>query len=289
VNKIPFSPLPPAAMDKISNNFIALGELFSRMMPSLREQLYQAEMEISSKKYVAIAIVTALFYAILIFFVLIMLSIILQMDFIPIALMLSIVFYAFMFFSVLSYPRIITMRRMRKLETNLVPALRHLLIEVKSGVPLFQAMMGVTKGYGEVSEEFSKIVTDINTGKSETEAINDAARRNASFKFRRSLWQITNALKSGSDIGDALQAIIEDLSREQVSAIKKYGQELNPWTMIYMVAAVIIPSLGLTFLVVISSFTGAMMPPIIFPLILFGLILFQLFFMNFVKSRRPAI
>ncbi|RLG22038.1 hypothetical protein DRN74_01340 [Candidatus Micrarchaeota archaeon] len=289
MNKIPFSPLPPAAMDKISNNFIALGELFSRMMPSLREQLYQAEMEISSKKYVAIAIVTALFYAILIFFVLIMLSIILQMDFIPIALMLSIVFYAFMFFSVLSYPRIITMRRMRKLETNLVPALRHLLIEVKSGVPLFQAMMGVTKGYGEVSEEFSKIVTDINTGKSETEAINDAARRNASFKFRRSLWQITNALKSGSDIGDALQAIIEDLSREQVSAIKKYGQELNPWTMIYMVAAVIIPSLGLTFLVVISSFTGAMMPPIIFPLILFGLILFQLFFMNFVKSRRPAI
>lgn len=276
-------------MERLSIAFFSIGDLLAKMMPGLKEALYQAEMEMSPHKYVSICIVAAVFYMLVVFMVLSVLSIILELGFIPIAFAMSLVIGMFMFFSALAYPSLVTKKRMRKLETNLVPALRHLLIEVKSGVPLFQSMMGVTKGYGEVSEEFSKIVTDINTGGSETDAINDAARRNASFRFRRSLWQITNALKSGSDIGDALQAIIEDLSMEQVSAIKKYGQELNPWTMIYMVAAVIIPSLGLTFLVVISSFTGAMMPPIIFPIMLAGLILFQLFFMNFVKSRRPPI
>jgi len=178
---------------------------------------------------------------------------------------------------------------MRELEKNLVPALRHLLIEVKSGVPLFNAMAGITKGYGEVSQEFKRIIKDINTGAKEVDALNDSVQRNPSFAFRRGLWQISNAITSGADIGDALKAIIEDLTKEQITAIRRYGQELNPWTMIYMVAAVIIPSLGVTFLVVISAFSGALIPKIIYPMIAGFLLCFQLFFMNFVKSKRPAV
>jgi flagellar protein FlaJ len=194
-----------------------------------------------------------------------------------------------MLVSGLYYPRIVAKRRMRELEKNLVPALRHLLIEVKSGVPLFNAMAGITKGYGEVSIEFKHIIKDINTGAKEVDALNDAVKRNPSFSFRRGLWQISNAITSGADIGDALQAIIDDLTKEQITAIRRYGQELNPWTMIYMVAAVIIPSLGVTFLVVISAFSGAIIPKIIYPMIAAFLLGFQLFFMNFVKSKRPSV
>lgn len=289
MKKLPFNPLPPAMTDRVMPIFLPMGEMFGRAMPGLKENLYQADIDMNTSHFVSTCMAVSFFYAFMVFFMMLFLALAIDLAFLLIGFGFSAMFFFFMLFSTISYPSLQNKKRMRKLEAHLVPALRHLLIEVRSGVPLFQSMMGVTNGYGEVSAEFSKIVTDINTGKSETESINDAARRNSSFRFRRSLWQITNALKSGSDIGDALQAIIDDLSMEQVSAIKKYGQELNPWTMIYMVVAVIIPSLGLTFLVVISAFTGAMMPPTIFPLMLFGLVLFQVFFMNFVKSRRPTI
>jgi pilus assembly protein TadC len=287
--KIPFSPFPPKVMDSLSDKFALVGNLVAKRFPNLKLSLLQAGIDITPRKYGAIAFVTALFYGMLFILLFVLLTIILQIDLLILGILASGGFFGFMFFAAVFYPVVRARRRMRVLETNLIPALRHLFIEIKSGVPLFQAMSGITIGYGEVSEEFRKIVRDINTGTKETDALDEAAHRNPSFKFRRALWQITNAIKSGADIAEALNAIIEDLAREQITAVRRYGQELNPWTMIYMMAAVIIPSLGVAFLSIISSFSGAVIPNAIFPLIIFALLGFQLFFMNFVKSKRPAV
>lgn len=289
VKKLPFAPLPPRVMSGLAKRFMSLGSGISKGLPNLKEDLFQADIEMHPREYVTYAIITAIFYAVFIFVVIFALSIILRLELLFLAVIMGIVFYVFMFISALFYPKIRARRRMREVELNLIPSLRHLLIEIKSGVPLFQAMNAVSEGYGETSKEFSRIVRDINTGTKEPDAITDATRRNPSFQFRRALWQISNALRAGSDLGDAMEAIVEDLTSEQITAIRRYGQELNPWTMIYMVAAVIIPSLGITFLVVITSFTGAIIPNLIFPVILVALLGFQLFFMNFIKSKRPAV
>jgi len=289
MKKLPFAPFPPKLMKQLSRYFYVVSGAFSKSVPSLRTDILQAKMDIDVPEYVSMVMVTAYFYFFLFLFLFAFLGIVLQIDLFPINILLSVVASVFMFFSGLMYPKIIAKRRMRELEINLVPALRHLLIEVKSGVPLFNAMVGITTGYGEVSAEFRQVVNDINTGSKEVDALNNAVKRNPSFSFRRGIWQISNALMSGADVGNALQAIIEDLTKEQVTAIRRYGQELNPWTMIYMVAAVIVPSLGVTFLVVISAFAGAVIPKIVYPLIVAELLGFQLFFMNFVKSKRPAI
>ncbi len=287
--QLPFAPFPDRTMKKISKYFYVFSDPISKILPSLKTDLQQAKIEVDYREYVAEVFFTAMFYLVLFLFLFIFLSIILLINLFPINILMSVAFAGFMLFAGMYYPKIIVRKRMRELDKNLVPALRHLFIEVKSGVPLFNAMAGVTKGYGEVSLEFKHIVKDINTGSKEVDALNDSVKLNPSFSFRRALWQISNAITSGADVGEALQAIIEDLTKEQITAIRRYGQELNPWTMIYMLAAVIIPSLGVTFLVVISVFSGALIPKIVYPMIVAFLLCFQLFFMNFVKSKRPAI
>jgi flagellar protein FlaJ len=289
MNKLPFAPFPQSVMRRFSKYFYVFSDSVMRGVPSLKTDLTQAKLDIDPYEYSATVMITALFYFFLFIFLFLFLGKALAVNFFPINIILSLAAAGFMLFSGLFYPKIVIRRRMRELNKNLVPALRHLFIEVKSGVPLFNALAGVTKGYGEVSFEFKRVVKDINAGSKEIDALNDAVKRNPSFSFRRAIWQISNAITSGADIGGALQAIIEDLTKEQVTAIRRYGQELNPWTMIYMVAAVIIPSLGITFLVVISAFSGAVIPKIIYPLIAAELLGFQIFFMNFVKSKRPAI
>ena len=101
---------------------------------------------------------------------------------------------------------------------------------------------------------------NINAGKSQIESLNEASERNPSLYFRRALWQIVNAIKAGSDIGKTLEVITENLSEEQLNQIKSYGQELNPWTMLYMIVAVIAPSLGVTFILFRHNDTGDTLP-----------------------------
>ena len=91
-------------------------------------------------------------------------------------------------------------------------------------------------------------------------------------------------------VGIALSSALKqrgfDISK---SAIHRYGQELSPWAMLYMMFAVVVPSLGVTMIIVISSFLGIEIPTIIFPAVLAFLIGFQLFFMSFISSRRPLV
>ncbi len=287
--KTPYSPLPPRMMAALTRRFLFIGSVLAQWYPTIKQDMFQADIDMHPREYMAQGFVTSLLYGFMSIPTLLVLGLVINTNLLALALGVSILIFIFMLVTVLFYPKIQGRRRTRALEENLIPALRHLLIEIRSGVPLFHSMNAVTEGYGATSDEFRKIVRQINTGEKETTAISEATRRNPSFAFRRSLWQISNALKAGSDLGQAMEAIVDDLTKEQITNIRRYGQELNPFTMIYMVAAVIMPSLGITFLVIITSFTGAVIPKLIFPLILGGLLAFQLFFMNFVSSKRPPV
>ncbi len=186
-------------------------------------------------------------------------------------------------------PKVKANRRTRNLDAELPYALRHILIEVKSGISIYQAMVSVTTDYGEASQEFKKIVADINTGKSEVQALESAVLRNPSKKFRRALWQIINALKSGADVSDTLESLVDSIMEEQILAVEEYGKELNPYTLMYMIIAIIVPSLGVTFMMILSSFTGIELSATLFYVLMIGLVLFQLFFINIVKSKRPVV
>jgi flagellar protein FlaJ len=197
--------------------------------------------------------------------------------------------FLFGFFTFANYPKIRAKKISRELDKNLPYALRHMLIEVRSGISLYEAMVSVSEDYGEASEEFDRIVRDINGGKPQVKALEDSIVRNPSTQYRRAMWQMINALKSGTDISSTLETLVDSMVKQQKIKVKRYGEELNPYILMYLMIAVIVPSLGVTFMIVLSTFTGMGLDKFMFFQILGGLILFQIFFLNFVKSKRPEV
>ena len=286
---VPFTILPAPLVLRIAKPLKGIGNFIAATFPGLRLELIQADIEVTPREYASMALVVAVSNAVIIYALLALVGAMAKRDLLALAAVGGFGVGIASFSTVIFYPRIISVRKMRTLEDQLIPALRQLLIDLRSGVPLFQAMASVSTGYGEVSVEFRKMVKEMNAGMSQTDVLNEASKRIASFRFRRVLWQINNALKVGSDVATALDAMVDELTRERVDEIRRYGQELNPWVMIYMIAAVVIPSLGITMLIVILSFLNIPVPKTIFPAIWILLLGFQIFFISFVKSRRPAV
>lgn len=289
MTRIPFVPFPLTKALSLSKRFLFLGAALSKFMPSLKLNLYQAEIPLLPREYISLAIFSSFFYFILVFSLTFFVGALAGSRDFLFSLFIGFIFSSFVYFYLLMYPKLVASRRVRSIERDVLTALQHMLIEVKSGVPLFNAMVGVSEGYGKVSEEFKKIVKEINAGVKENDALDEASQKNPSIHFRRALWQIANALRSGSDVAKALDAIVENLAADQVIAVRKYGQELNPYTMMYMLVAVILPTLGVTFLIILSSFTGLVIPKVMFLLILLAVALFQFFYMGLIKTKRPVM
>jgi len=287
--KIPFSLLPPPVVMELSKHTLGFGEFLASLRPGLKIELIQSEIDMAPRRYGAISFVVGVSNFLILALVFFLIGLLAKYDLLWFSLGVGFLIGFASFATVLFYPSIIVRRKTRALDNNLIPALRQLLINIKSGVPLFNAMTSVSSGYGEVSVEFKKMVERLNAGMADTDVLNEASMRNPSFRFRRVLWQISNALKVGSDVGNSIDRMIDDLTRERIGDIQRYGQELNPWIMIYMVMAIVLPSLGVTILIIIMSFFNIFIPKIIFPAIVLFLLLFQLFFISFVKSRRPGV
>jgi flagellar protein FlaJ len=110
-----------------------------------------------------------------------------------------------------------------------------------------------------------------------------------SDNFRRILWQILNSIRTGSDVAQSLISVLEQIAREQTIEVDKYSKKLNPLAMFYMIIAVILPSLGVTMIVVFSSFVKFEigLTALIFIAFLLGFV--QFMFLSVIKFSRPAI
>lgn len=290
MRRIPFVPLPLEKAVKISRPFIGLSDRIMRFSPGLNASLVQSGIGLRDREYLSVAVSSALFWFVLVNVLFLPVVLLKGLSMIKIGISASVIISFLSFYYVTLYPKLIVVKKSRRIEKNLLFALRHLLIQVKSGVPLFEGMVSVSKGdYGAVSEEFSKCTKDIATGTPEVDAVNEMALKNPNLHFRRILWQLANAMRAGSDIGNALTVLVENLSNEQRIAIRSYGSQLNPLALMYMMFTVIMPSLGITFLFIVSTFSGVEIPKVIFYIILFSISVFQFMFLGLIKSRRPAI
>lgn len=276
--------------EKYLKYFLPVAEKARKMVPNIQRDLKRARMDIDSDIFLGSAIARGLQIGLVIS---ISLSAAGQILGNPTLLMGGVaalpLLSIFGFFTFANYPKIQAKRLSRELEKDLPYALRHMLIEVRSGISLYEAMVSVSEGYGEASKEFNRIVKDINGGKPQIESLEDSIVRNPSTQYRRAMWQMINALKSGTDVSSTLETLVDSMIKQQKLEVEKYGKELNPYILVYLMIAVIMPSLGVTFLIVLSTFTGIGLDNFLFYQMLAGLILFQLFFLNFVKSKRPEV
>lgn len=272
--------------------FYGFGNRLAKFFPGLNVRLNQSDIDISPREYLAIAFFALWFWTTVIFVMLLTFSLfmVLPENFVYVLTAAPLVIGFLAFFYIVQYPMLIISKKIRDLDRHLLFSLRHMQVQVKSGIPLFDSLVSISKGdYGLISEEFNKCVKKISTGLSETTALEELIFKNPSLYFRRVIWQITNAIRTGADLADTLNAIVDNLGNEQKVAIRKYGSQLNPLSMMYMMMAVILPSLGITFLVLLSTFSGVPVSEMMFWLILIVLIVFQFSFVGLVKSRRPTI
>lgn len=198
----------------------------------------------------------------------------------------------FIFINQLTYPWRFATAREKVIDRNLISVLQDMIVQLNSGVPIFDILVNISRSdYGAASEEFAKIVVGINSGVSQVEALERSGKVNTSLYFRRILWQISNGMRAGSDMTMVIKDGIRALGSEQEIQIQGYGSKLNPLIMFYMLIAVILPSLGITFLIIISSILNV--SGIVLKVIFFGLfgvvVLVQVLFLGLIKSRRPSL
>lgn len=203
-------------------------------------------------------------------------------------LAITIFFGTIQFFSF--YPRSLLIKKNKELERYLLYAVRHLYIKVNSGVTLFDSIIGIAYGnYGAISEEFKKAIKEIEAGSGEIAALERLSISNPSMHFRKVIWQLTNSMRAGTDISNTLRAILTGLEEHQKILIQNFGARLSPLALMYMMLTIILPSLGITFLIVFSSLFAGDLPDMIFLLIPVVLFAANIFFMNIIKSIRPNI
>ena len=245
-----------------SNRYLFIGQAISRLLFSLKYDLQKAEIDIDPERYCLAALISASIYGIMFLFVGMAFGVIatrsLGATTIGIMFLLAIVSSLGMLMFHLIYPRLAAGRIATAVDQELVFALRTLLIQLSSGVSLFEAMKAISKeNYGQVSIEFDNVVKDVNSGMSETAALEKLAFRTKSEILKKSIWQILTTMKSGGSIVNALNAQVEALVVQQADAIKNYAAALNLWTLVYLIIAAAMPSLGVTFLVIASSISSA--------------------------------
>jgi len=301
MQSIPFAPFPIPVMLRMASPLRGLGFKISKAFPYLDMQLKQANMGISAIEYCSVMLFTSIFYLIIIALILPMLlrnflfnshNIVgIQVpEYLMLGVTISVIIATIIFFNTSMYPGVLVKKKIRKIERNLTYALRTMLMEIKSGVSLFDAMNMVAIGnYGELSKEFKKAVDEINIGAPQEDVLQKLTENNPSPHLRKAIWQIVNGMRAGGDINEVLGETVESLNREQKIEITRYGSSLRVLSLVYLMMGVIIPALGLTFLIVLGSFPKVKMEEINFWILLAVVTIGQFMLMGVIKSKRPNL
>ncbi|MBT3691557.1 type II secretion system F family protein [Candidatus Woesearchaeota archaeon] len=288
---IPYSFLPPTILRKISRIFFWLGKRIEGKFPNLNLNLEQIDYKISAKEYISMSITSV----VILFLFLVGLSIPFSLKYGTnplLSIFIISIISLFIFAQQILYPKLKANKRIKDIERNIIPALQNMVVQLNSGVPLFNVIAIVADSdYGGVSNQFRIAIRKMNAGQPQISVLEEIAKNNPSLHFRRVIWQIINGMKTGSNMADVIKISIGNLSEEQLIQIQRYGSQLNPLAMFYMIVAVIIPALGTTLIMVMSSFMGLSVnaTKLIFWGLLAVVFFFQLMFIGMLKSRRPNL
>jgi pilus assembly protein TadC len=180
-------------------------------------------------------------------------------------------------------------KRAREIDKDVLFAGRFLLVKINSGKPLINSIIDASNSYGVASKYFKEIVRDIDLGTPMEDALHNAYKNTPSKKFKKILFQINNALKIGVDVSVPLEAALDEITQDQLVEIQRYGRKLNSLTMFYMLAAIVVPSLGITLFSVVASMVSIVIDMKMFIIVLFFLIFIQLIFLSIFRSIRPNL
>ena len=263
--------------DKLTSNF-----------PKLPISLKTARYKDAPKAYTKKAFISALIMSVALLFFLLTILTIFQLP-IVISFLFFIIFFIFNFYFLINKPSFDVLRAEKQIESEIVSAVRFLILELKSERSLYNAMINTSNNFVLIGIYFDEIVNEVKLGNTMEKALTEAVEICPSTHLRSVYWQLLNSLQTGADITESLEILLNDIVEEQKIKIEEYGRELNALSLFYMMVAIIIPTIGLTILLAVLTFIGINVPLFLLIFLWAMLSLIQFFFLKFTANRRPSV
>ncbi len=169
-------------------------------------------------------------------------------------------------------------------------AIRDLLIQLKGGVSLYEAMISIAEGgYGELSKMFKRVIFLVNSGYTDSAALQKVALESKSDFLRKIIWQLANGVEKGGNLSSLLESISTYIDRYNERTIKSYLSTMNMVILIFFLIGITLPSLGIVFLVVLSSVGGIPLDIFTLMLMLFVSLFMQATILYYIRSLKPPI
>jgi flagellar protein FlaJ len=241
-----------------------------------------------AEAFVKKSLISSIYMTFGIEFILFMLVSRMESGFLIMLISFPIIFFVLLFYF-LQFPIVKISKIDKEINKEIIFAARFLVVELESGVTLYDAMKNMAKNYKYVGAYFNEILNKVNIGTSIELAITETIETCASDSLIKILWQISNSLKTGSDIGKPLKTVTENLIKEQRILVDEYAKKLNPLAMFYMLIAIIMPSLGVTMLTIISIFAGIQLNLMVLLLIVAANGFMQFMFVAIINGIRPPV
>ena len=286
--------LPLEISKRISQRLQGPGATIAKIFPGLKYDLEKTDIDITQEEYMAISLLNAFFVFLIFGLIFFILQFIIGKktleESIIMALAMSLAICLLYVVLLARYPRILAKKKAEQIEKNLLFALKDMLLEVSAGVSLYHTLVNISKAnYGLVSKEFEKVAKQVNTGRPMAKALEALATSSESEYLKKTIWQLINTLHAGASLKGALKTIIRHLSIEQKTKIRDYAKELNMWSLIYMLFAVAVPTMGTTMMVILSSFAGFGITKGMFIAFIMLTFVIQYILIGLIKTRRPMV
>lgn len=203
--------------------------------------LYSANMPYSSQQWIAITTIVSLVIGIISFIAMFAITFAQKL---PMHLPVLIALLAFLFAMavMLLIPKRQAEARGARISNELPFALRQMATELKAGIGFYRTMQTIaTADYGALSEEFSRVIVEIEEGTDTKTALRRLALRTQSKALRSTLMHMIRALKTGGNLSEIMEEIASDVAFELRMTIRDFAQKMNFFGIIFIFAVIILP------------------------------------------------
>jgi len=207
----------------------------------LEKNLVAARMDYSAEQYLTLAFIGTLFASLVVFLVALTLALI-GIGSILIALLAAILVIPLVLGITLIIPKSKAQKIGTEVEKQLPFALRHMSIQIRAGVGVYETMSSIAQSdYGRLSEGFDWILGQIEKGVSTEDALEAWASRTKSKDVRRVIGHITRALRTGGNLSNIMTEIAEDVSFQRRQKIADFAEKLNLMGLFLLMIAIVFP------------------------------------------------
>ncbi|MEM5852765.1 MAG: type II secretion system F family protein [Candidatus Aenigmatarchaeota archaeon] len=159
----------------------------------------------------------------------------------------------------MNYPKLVMNQKAKRIDEKIFFATIHLSTITSSKIPLNKVFEIFSKftGYGELTEEISKIDNDIRIfGLDVNTALERAVERSPSKKLKELLWGILSTSISGGDVEVYLKEKARNFMSEYRTKLKDFSHQLGIYLEIYITAVVLGAIFFLILTSIVSGITG---------------------------------